>query len=417
MKTPLSLFIGWRYTRAKRRNQFISFISLASMLGIALGMTVLITVLSVMNGFDDQIRTRFFALIPQVTVYTGLEQSPKVIEATRLTLMQSPDVVAVSPYVSGNGLLMERGSFNGLQLLGIDPDQESQTSRIASKMQLGHLSSLKPGQYHVILGQTLANQLGIRLGDSVNIFTPQFNLTLAGVFPRHRQFTVTGIFHASDGFGFDSSMAYINIDDAAILLKGGQGTRGYHVKLTNIYQAQSVTRTLQHQLPLGFMVSNWSQSAGALFSALQMEKTMMFVILLLIIAVAVFNLVSTLVMVVNDKRSDIAILRTIGATPAMIMRTFICQGAIVGLMGTILGTLGGVVLSLNVTALTNWIQRVLGVQLISSKVYWVDYLPSSLQLGDVVHVALLAFGLSILATLYPAWMAFKTQPAEALRYE
>ncbi|HAG61294.1 MAG: lipoprotein-releasing system transmembrane subunit LolC [Legionellales bacterium] len=417
MKTPLSLFIGWRYTRAKRRNQFISFISLASMLGIALGITVLITVLSVMNGFDNQIRTRFFALIPQVTVFTSLNQSPNAIKALQASLIKLPEVVGISPYVSGNGLLMERGRFNGLQLLGVDPTKESQTSRIAEKIKLGSLSSLQAGKYHVILGQTLANQLGIRLGDSVNIFTPQFNLTLAGAFPRHRQFTVTGIFHASDGFGFDSSMAYINIDDAAVLLKGSQGTRGYHLKLTSIYQAQSVTHQLQHEMPLGFMVSNWSQSAGALFSALQMEKTMMFVILLLIIAVAVFNLVSTLVMVVNDKRSDIAILRTIGATPAMILRTFICQGAIVGFMGTLLGILGGVILSLNVTALTNWIQRVLGVQLISSKVYWVDYLPSSLQVGDVVHVSLLAFGLSILATLYPAWMAFRTQPAEALRYE
>ncbi|MBV53593.1 MAG: lipoprotein-releasing system transmembrane subunit LolC [Coxiellaceae bacterium] len=417
MRIPLSLFIGWRYTRAKRRNQFISFISLASLLGIALGMTVLITVLSVMNGFDQQIRMRFFALIPQVTVFSGVDQSVDSVKAIQPIVLKIPSVVSLSPYVAGNGMLMERGSFNGLQLLGIDPGEETKTSKIASKIKIGQLSSLQPGSYHAILGETLANQLGIRYGDTINIFTPQLNLTLAGVFPRHRQFKVTGIFHTSDGFGFDASMVYVNIDDAANLLKGGQGTRGYHVKLTDIYQAESVTHQLQRQLPPGFIVGNWTQQAGALFSALQMEKTMMFVILLLIIAVAIFNLVSTLVMVVNDKRSDIAILRTIGATPSMIMRTFICQGAIVGLMGTVIGILGGVILSLNITALTNWIQKVLGIQLISSKVYWVDYLPSVLQMNDVIHVAVLAFGLSILATIYPAWMAFKTQPAEALRYE
>ncbi len=417
MKIPLSLFVGWRYTRAKRRNHFISFISLASLLGIFLGMTVLITVLSVMNGFDDQIRKRFFALIPQLTVYTSLDQSASSLADIKSKLFNADHVVAVSPYVAGNGLLMERGTFNGLQLLGIDPNLESQTSEIASKVSLGRLSSLQQGQYHVILGKTLANQAGVRVGDSINIFTPQFNLTLAGVFPRHRQFKVTGIFQANDGFNFDSSIAYININDAAALLKGSNATRGYHLKLTDIYQAQSVKRYLQGQLPLGFMVSDWSQQAGALFSALKMEKTMMFVILLLIIAVAVFNLVSTLVMVVNDKRSDIAILRTIGATPTMIMRTFICQGAIVGLMGTVFGIIGGVVLSLNITAITNAIQRLLGVQLLSSQIYWVDYLPSSLQISDVIQVAIIAFGLTIAATLYPAWLAFKTQPAEALRYD
>ena len=287
MKIPLSLFIGWRYTRAKRRNHFISFISLASLLGIFLGMTVLITVLSVMNGFDDQIRKRFFALIPQLTVYTSLDQSASSLADIKSKLFNADHVVAVSPYVAGNGLLMERGTFNGLQLLGIDPNLESQTSKIASKVSLGRLSSLQQGQYHVILGKTLANQAGVRVGDSVNIFTPQFNLTLAGVFPRHRQFKVTGIFQANDGFNFDSSIAYININDAAALLKGSNATRGYHLKLTDIYQAQSVKRYLQGQLPLGFMVSDWSQQAGALFSALKMEKTMMFVILLLTLFVVV----------------------------------------------------------------------------------------------------------------------------------
>jgi len=417
MKFLLSLFIGWRYTKAKRRSAFVSFIALASMLGIALGITVLITVLSVMNGFDQQIRSRFFAVVPQLSVYTGLTQTEATQRLAYQAISKSKYVVASSPYVSGNAMLMSNSVLNGLQLIGVNPDKESNTSKIAQQMVDGSLNSLAAGQYNIVIGQSLANKIGVTVGDKVTIFTAQFNITLAGSFPRHRQFTVGGIFHASDGFGFDTSLAYLNIDDAAILFKGGQATKGYHVKLQDLYLAPVAAKDLQSSLPMGFLVNNWTQTAGAFFSALQMEKTMMFVILLLIIAVAVFNLVATLVMVVNDKRADIAILRTIGAPPSMVMLTFIFQGAIIGLIGTIIGVVCGVILSLNVTDLTNWIQHIFNIQLISADTYYVDYLPSLLSVADVIRVSVIAFVLSLLATLYPAWTAFKTKPAEALRYE
>lgn len=417
MIRPLSLFIGLRYTRAKQRNHFISFISLASMLGIALGVAVLITVLSVMNGFDYQIRARFFEMIPEVTVTSNIQQSEVVWNKATAIIEGFSPVVATSPFVSGNAMVINGGIINGLQLMGIDPTLEQKTSGIKQNMVKGHLDDLVVGQYNIIIGQSLAEKMNVSVGDDISIFTPQVNVTMLGVYPRHRQFHITGLFHVSESLGLDDSVAYIDIGDAKKLLSNAQGVSGLHVKLADIYDALDVTPQIYNALTPSFWVTNWTDTAGAFFSALKMEKTMMFIILLLIIAVAVFNLVSSLVMTVNDKRSDIAILRTIGASPSMIMRTFIIQGTLIGFIGTALGVAGGVVLSLNVTAITNWIQKVFNVQLISSKVYVIDYLPSDIHLNDLCLVAIIAFGLSILSTIYPAWVAFRTQPAEALRYE
>lgn len=416
MIRPLSLYIGLRYTRAKQRNHFISFISLASILGIALGVTVLITVLSVVNGFDHQIRTRLFALIPQVTLITNEDMS-ETWQNLQGNVQKISGVAAAAPYVTGNGIVVRGNQVNGLQLMGIDPHEERKVSELDSKLVVGHLDSLKPGAYNIILGRGMAQALGLKVGDKLNIFTPNATVTLMGTFPRVKRFTVSAIFHASSGFDFDTTVAFMNMSDARKLFPGSEGSSGLHIKLNNIYDAGVVSRDLQSILPPTYQISNWMLQLGAFFQALAMEKTMLFIILLLIVAVAVFNLVSTLVMVVNDKRPDIAILRTLGASPGTILRTILVAGSIIGIVGTLLGLIGGLLLASHITAITNSLQSMLGIQLINESVFFVDYLPSKINAWDVVHVCLIAFGLSVVATLYPAWIAFRTQPAEALRYD
>lgn len=416
MIRPLALYIGLRYTRAKRRNHFISFISLASMLGIALGVMVLITVLSVMNGFDYQIRTRFFAIAPQVTVF-GNQAIQKVWPDLDKKVMSISGVEATAPYVSGKGMLSVAGQFDGIQVVGIDPKVEPTVSEIGKKIVQGSLNTLTPNSFNMIMGKKLAETLGLQVGDKVTLLTPRTTVSLAGVFPVYRRFTLSGIFEAGSGFGFENTVAYINLQDASKLFPPGIGSSGLHVKLNNLYDANSISQAIENFLPPGYLVTNWTEQFGAFFQALTMEKTMLFLILLLIVAVAAFNLVSTLVMVVNDKRADIAILRTLGASPRTIMATFIIQGAVVGLIGTLLGVIGGIIFSLNVTHLANFLQREFNVQFISSSVYFIDFLPSRLQAIDVVRVGIAAFLLSLLATIYPAFIAFRTQPAEALRYE
>ncbi len=415
MKTPLSLIIGLRYTRAKRRNHFISFISLASLLGIALGVTVLITVLSVMNGFDQQIREKFFAITPAVTVITSQNISntwPQLIRAAK-TL---PDVAEAAPYVSGNGMIMKGTQFAGVTLMGISPSQEVQVSQLSKHVVKGDLNSLKAGQFNVVIGQGLAETLNLEVGDQISVLTPQTNVTLVGVFPRYKVFHITGIYHTTGGL-YDAGMLFINMTDAETLFLPGQRQSGIHIRLHDLYQAPHVTQQLQQILTPDYAITNWTIQFGAFFQALAMEKTMLFSILLLIVAVAVFNLVSTLVMVVNDKRADIAILRTLGARPRTILMTFVVQGAVIGLMGTALGLIGGLLLASHVTGIANYLQDLLHVQFVRSDVYFINFLPSRIMVSDVVHVCLAAFGLSLLATIYPAILAFRTQPAEALRYE
>jgi len=417
MYRPLALYIGLRYTRAKRRTHFVSFISLASVLGIALGVMVLITVLSVMNGFDHQIRQRFFAMVPQVTVISPNDITQEW-QSLSSTVDRVPAVTDAAPFISGKAMLIHEGQVNAVEVLGILPKQEQKISKLPQLMVDGRLASLQANTFHIVLGQKLAQSLGLTVGGKVNLFTPQTTMTPVGLFPRFRQFTVSGIFATKSGFGFDSGVAYISLPDARRLFPLRHSSNGLHIKLNDIYAANSVTETLQGNLPIGYFVSNWTQRYGAFFSTLGMEKTMMFVILLFIIAVAAFNLVSSLVMVVNDKRADIAILRTLGATRSTIMSTFIIQGAALGLVGTLLGVVSGILLALNVTAVVNALQNWLHVQFISASVYFgINFLPSKLQLSDIVLVASLSFALCLLATLYPAFMAFRTHPAEALRYE
>ena len=417
MFKPLSLYIGLRYTRAKRRDHFISFISLASMIGIALGVAVLITVLSVMNGFDFEIRNRLFTLADQVSVTSlkgMVDNDPALIQK----IAQQKEVIAVAPYVRAQGLLTYGGSSQPVMVTGIDPALESHVSKMNTYLQNGSFNSLQPKSFGIAIGAGLAESLGLGLGDKVILLTPQASATPLGVMPRFKSFTVTGIFHVEGNTGgLDQSMAYINMQDAQALYQLGNKLSGLRLRISDLYAAPKVSMEVDKVLPEDYIASNWTQEYTVFFKSIRMEKTMIFLILLMIIAVATFNLVSSLVMVVNSKQADIAILRTFGATPGMIMATFIVQGSVVGLVGTLLGLIGGVALALNVTPVVNFIQAVFHVEFISTSVYFIDYLPSRLMAQDVWEICLIALGLSLLATLYPAWHASRTQPAEALRYE
>jgi len=416
MFRPLAIYIGLRYTRAKRRQHFISFISLASMLGIALGVAVLITVLSVMNGFDYEIQNRIFNLANQVSVsrfdgpLNDWQELAKKIET-------QPDVKATAPFVTSQGLLSNLGSSAPALVTGILPDREPRVSQMASNLVQGTFESLQPKSFAIVIGAGMAQALGVTLGDKVVLFTPQANSSPLGVLPRYKQFTVTGIFHVDGNTGMDSGLAFINMRDAQVLYQLEDSVSGIRIKINDLYAAPKVSDELSNILSNDYNVTNWTEEYGTFFKAIRMEKTMIFFILLLIVAVAAFNLVSTLVMVVNDKQADIAILRTFGATPRTILATFVVQGFVIGLVGTLLGLVGGVLLAYNVTAVVTFIQNIFHVNLISSSIYFVNYLPSRPLWSDIWQICTIALVLSLLATLYPAWMASRTQPAEALRYE
>ena len=415
MLRPLSLAIGLRYTRAKRRTHFVSFISFASLLGIALGVTVLITVLSIMNGFNQQIRERFFAITPAVTVQT----EANIADSWKTLVKQAesvPGVVAAAPYVSGNGMIMQGRQFAGVSLMGILPSEEARISALRQHVVQGNLNSLQSGQFNAVIGRGLAETLGLQIGPSLTLFQPPSTVHLMGFFPRYKQFTITGIYHTTGGL-YDGSMLFINMQDAQTLFLDGARTSGVHIRLNDLYQANNVTTQLQQILPPSDIITNWMAQFGAFFQALSMEKTMLFVILLLIVAVAAFNLVSMLVMMVNDKRADIAILRTLGARPRTVMLTFVVQGFMIGLLGTLLGLVGGLALASHVTSIANALQNLLGVQFVRSSVYFINFVPSQIKAHDVIMVSASAIIFSLLATIYPAIIAFKTEPAEALRYE
>ncbi len=416
MFKPLSLYIGLRYIRAKRRNRFISFISLVSMLGIALGIAVLITVVSVMNGFDKQIRLKIFAMTPHITI-SGLSGKLSNWQAVSEKASKFTGVLGAVPYVRSQGLLTNNNLVRPIVVSGVSPDLEGHVSDIGHKVIQGSWRALKPHQFGIVLGDALAENLGVGVGDKVTLVTTQMSVTPIGVVPRFKRFKVVGIFHVGAGLGYDNSVAFVNLKDAQILFMLGDQVSGIQLKIRDLFAAQRMSLGLQKYLGFDYQISNWTDQYGAFYHAVQMEKTIMFFILLLLIAIAAFNLVSGLVMLVNDKRTDIAILRTFGATPRVIMSIFLVQGCMIGFIGTILGVIGGTVLSLNVTRIVNFIQSVFHVQLLTANVYWVNYLPSQLQLSDIIHVSIAAFMMSLIATLYPAWRAARTRPVEALRYE
>lgn len=414
MFKPLALFIGLRYTRAKKRNHFVSFISLSSMLGIGLGVMVLVTVLSVMNGFDEEIHKRFFGMAPEITV-SGLDGKLADWPALESKLAALPQIRAVAPYVGAQGLLTHDGQVLPIVLTGILPDKEKAVTHLQDKLLIGNINDLQ--HFGIILGRSLADNLGVVLGDKVTIMVPQASVTPAGMLPRFKRFTVVGVFSAGTGFNFDTKLAFINLHDAQTLMQLGDDVSGLKMKIDDVYQAPEITNMLLNKLGDDYQVGNWTSTFGEFFQAVKMEKTMMFMILLLIIAVAAFNLVSSLVMVVNDKQSEIAILRTIGATPSTILRVFIVQGMLVGLIGTMMGLAAGLLLASNATTIVNHLQSLFHTNILSSSIYFVDYLPSKIMLSDLFNVCAMALLMSFLATIYPAWRASKTVIAEALHYE
>ncbi len=412
---PYELFIGLRYTRAKRRNHFISFISLISMLGMALGVLALIVVLSVMNGFQKEIRARMLGATPHLEIVAdgGRVENwhPIMDAATRHT-----QVLAAAPYVSGQGMLSYGQSVQGVMVRGIDPALERSITELSNKVKVGSLDDLRSGEFGVVLGTDLARSLGVKVSDKVRLSTRQGQITPMGMIPRLKQFKVTGIFEIGMA-PYDSSLALINIVDAQKLFRMGDAVTGISTKLRDVDQAPLVAAELQSRLPDDLYANDWTHQNSNYFRAVQMEKTMMFIILSLIVAVAAFNIVSTLVMAVTDKQADIAILRTLGATPRSIMKIFIVQGVVIGVIGTVLGSVGGIALALNLDVVIPFIEHLFGVQFLDKGVYYISELPSDLRYPEVLLVSGLSFLISLLATLYPSYRASKTQPAEALRYE
>ena len=415
MALPYELLIGLRYTRAKRRNQFVSFISMISMLGIALGVTALIVVLSVMNGFQTELRGRILAVVSHVQI-SGASGEMGDWQHVAEQSVQQPGVVAAAPYVQAQGMLSYEQSVRGTMVRGILPDLEDKVADFRSNMKKGSLDTLVPDAFNIVLGSELARALAVSVGDKVTVIAPQGSVTPAGIVPRLKSFTVTGIFEVGM-FEYDSGLALIHMTDAQRLYRMEDRVSGVRLKLEDLFKAPYIVQQLATRLDTEAYISDWTRSHANFFRAVAIEKNMMFIILSLIVAVAAFNIVSTLVMAVTDKQADIAILRTLGASPGSIMSIFMVQGALIGFIGLGLGVLGGVTLALNVDVVVPFIERMLGTQLMSKEVYYISNLPSELQWRDVITITAVSFVLSLAATIYPSWRASRVNPAEALRYE
>lgn len=415
MFRPLSIYIGARYTRAKRRNHFISFISMTSMLGVALGVAALITVLSVMNGFEKELRERILGMTSHAIV-TGAGGTLTDWQSLEQRIQGFPRVVDSAPFVEGQAMVNQGNRVRGTMVRGVDPSLEPKVSTIGDKMIQGELSDLHAGGYGIILGKDLATSMGVGKGDRITLITPHVSPTPAGVIPRLKRLDVVGVFEIGM-YEYDSALAIMHLEDAATLFRIPGKVSGLRLKLEDLYQAPQITRELLVSLPPEYRAADWTYQHANFFRALKTEKTVMFVILMLIVAVAAFNIVSTLVMMVTDKQADIAILRTLGMSPRGIMGIFMVQGVVIGLIGTILGVIGGVALALNISSIIAWVETVLGYQFMPADVYYISDLPSRLDWNDVTVIGITAFILSILSTIYPSWRASKVRPAEALRYD
>lgn len=418
MQTPYELILGWRYTRAgraTRRNGFISFISGVSMLGIALGVAALIVVLSVMNGFQKEVRDRMLGVLSHIELYDASGQAIPDLNAVLTTVRQHPEVVGAAPYVGAQALLARGEDMKGAIVRGIDPAQEPQVADLAKDLSQTSLPRLVPGGFGVILGGELARSLGVGTGDTVTLIAPSGQVTPAGVVPRVRQMNVVGTFD-SGHYEYDSALALLHVEDAARIFRV-EGPTGVRIKIRDLHQAREVAISLAGQLPEGMLVKDWTRQNRTWFAAVQLEKRMMFIILTLIVAVAAFNLVSTLVMTVTDKRADIAILRTLGASPKSIMGVFMVQGAMVGVIGTGLGLLLGLGIAFNIDTIVPALERALGASFLPQDVYLISRMPSDPQRADILPIAVISLVLSFVATIYPSWRASRVNPAEALRYE
>ena len=414
---PFEWMIGLRYTRAGRRsarNSFISFISLISMAGIALGVAALIVVLSVMNGFQKEVRDRMLSVLAHIEVFDTSGSMPDW-RATALQALQNKEVRGAAPYVEAQAMVARDETLRGVIVRGILPEEETKVSAVATQVKRGRLSDLRAGEFNVVLGVELARSLGLRLGDKLTMIAPQGQVTPAGVLPRLKQFNVVGIFEAGH-YEYDSSLVFIHMEDGEKMFRQN-GPSGLRLKIADMQQAPEVAQTLSHSLTGDLYIRDWSKQNRNWFAAVQTEKRMMFIILTLIIAVAAFNLVSTLVMTVTDKQADIAILRTLGASPLSIMKIFMIQGALVGLIGTAIGVSSGVIIALNVDVIVPFIESLLGAQFLPRDIYLISALPSDLRWPDVWRIGGVAVVLAFFATLYPSWSAARVRPADALRYE
>jgi len=412
---PYELFIGLRYSRAKRRNHFVSVISLTSIVGMALGITVLISVMSVMNGFQKEIRERILGVVSHVQISgigSRLADWRKVAEEAK----KHPQVVAAAPYISEQALLSFEQAVKGTVVRGILPEYENQVVDLGTHMKSGQLSSLRPGEFGIVLGVDLARALGVMVGDKLLLIAPQGQVTPAGILPRLKQFSVTGIFEVGH-YEYDAGLALIHLEDAQKLYRMDHQVSGVRLRLKDLYQAPQVAHELADMLSVDAYISDWTRINANFYRAVQIEKRMMFFVVILIVAVAAFNIVSTLVMAVTDKQSEIAILRTLGAPPGSIMKIFIVQGTLIGVIGTLLGLAGGIALALNIDIVVPFIEHLIGVKFLAKDVYYISELPSEVQFMDVAVIAVVSFALCLLATLYPSWRAARVDPAEALRYE
>ncbi len=411
MFRPLAIFIGLRYTKAERKNGFISFISFISMIGLTLGVAVLILVLSVMNGFDRELKTRILGTVSQASVYsydiiTDWQNLSQTIENN------DKNIEATAPFIHLQGMITASGQVSGVAISGIEPEYEKKVSIIGKHMVEGSLDSLKSGEFNIILGRSMANKMGLEIGDKVTLVLPEASPSPAGVIPRFKRFTVSGVFSVSPEI--DSLTGFVAMSDAGVLLRLPDGAQGIRLKMYNIFDAQAAALKAA-QLDPRLEADDWTKTHGSLFSAIQMEKSMMGLLLFLITVVAAFNIVSSLVMLVTDKKPDIAILKTFGATPKLIMQVFMVQGMIIGVIGTIAGTILGVILALTVSDLLGFINNFFKLHLFDA--YFINYLPSQVKILDVVVIVTASFLLSFLMTIYPALRASKIEPAQTLRYE
>lgn len=417
MKLPYEWQIGWRYTRAGKRttgNGFISFIAAVSMSGIALGVAALIVVLSVMNGFQKEVRDRMLSVLAHVEIFSPTGSMPEW-QLTAQEAKRNPEVRGAAPYVDAQALLTRQDTVSGVALRGVEPSLEPEVSDIGKEMKAGRLTDLVPGQFNIVLGADLAQNLGVTVGDKITLVAPEGSMTPAGMLPRLKQFTVAGVFE-SGHYEYDSTLALINIQDAEALFRLRAPT-GVRLRLADMQRAPQVAHDLARTLSGDLYIRDWTQQNKTWFSAVQIEKRMMFIILTLIIAVAAFNLVSSLVMTVTNKQADIAILRTLGAQPGSIMKIFVIQGMTIGFIGTAAGVALGCLIAWSIPWLVPMIEHLFGVQFLPPSVYFISELPSELVASDVIRIGVIAFVLSSLATLYPSWRGAKVRPAEALRYE
>ncbi len=409
------LTVGLRYTRARRRNRFIGINSAVSMIGIAVGVWALIVVLSVMNGFQKEVRTRILGVVAHLQILADDNRLENFREVMK-TVAQHPRVIAAAPFVQAQAMLSSGQSVRGAVVRGILPGEEEKVADLARHMRTGALEDLRPGEFGVILGTDLARALGVQRGDKIALIAPQGVVTPAGVIPRLKQFTVVGVFEAGIADA-DAGLALTHMRDAQTLYQMGEAASGVRLKLDDLFAARAVGRELLSMLPRNVFAADWTRSHANFFRAVEIEKRMMFLILGLIVLVAAINIISTLVMAVTDKQADIAILRTLGAAPGSVLQIFMVQGMVLGVVGTLAGVVVGVITALNVDRIVKSIEELFAIKFLSKDVYLIPDLPSDLQMNDVLSITLMALALSFLATIYPSWRAGRVNPAEALRYE